>query len=78
MKLHDTQQIGVAIRARRKLAKLTQRELALSSGVGLRFLIELEKGKTTCQVGKVLTVLRTLGISLQLEIPDHFAPANLR
>jgi hypothetical protein len=44
----------------------TQKELALTSGTGLRFIIELEKGKETCQIGKVLTVLQTLGIRLQL------------
>jgi HTH-type transcriptional regulator / antitoxin HipB len=76
MKFNDPQQIGAAIRARRKQAKLTQRELALTSGVGIRFLIELEGGKQTCQLGKVLTVLRALGISLQLDIPDHFARGN--
>jgi hypothetical protein len=43
--------------------------LALTSGTGLRFIIELEQGKTTCQIGKVLTVLHTLGITMQLSLP---------
>jgi hypothetical protein len=42
----------------------TQKDLALTSGTGLRFVIELEKGKETCQIGKVLTVLQTLGIRI--------------
>lgn len=48
---------------------VTQKDLALTSGTGLRFIIELEKGKPTCQIGKVLTVLHTLGIKLSLSAP---------
>jgi hypothetical protein len=43
--------------------------LALTSGTGLRFIIELEKGKETCQIGKVLTVIQTLGIRIALTPP---------
>ena len=48
---------------------VTQRSLALTSGTGLRFIIDLEKGKPTCQIGKVLTVLHTLGIKIKLVSP---------
>jgi predicted transcriptional regulator len=47
----------------------TQKDLALTSGTGLRFVIDLEKGKETCQIGKVLTVLQTLGIQIALTPP---------
>jgi HTH-type transcriptional regulator / antitoxin HipB len=40
---------------------VTQKALALTSGTGLQFIIELEKGKETCEIGKALTVLNTLG-----------------
>jgi hypothetical protein len=43
--------------------------LALTSGTGLRFIIDLEKGKDTCQIGKVFTVLQTLGIKIALTPP---------
>ena len=43
--------------------------LALTSGTGLRFVIDLEKGKETCQIGKALTILHTLGIRLTLAPP---------
>ncbi|MBC8403879.1 MAG: helix-turn-helix transcriptional regulator [Planctomycetes bacterium] len=71
MKLYNTEQIGSAIRARRKQLEVTQRELALTSGVGLRFVVELEKGKPTCQFGKALKVMQALGLGLHLEIPVH-------
>ena len=49
--------------------KVTQKDLALTAGTGLRFIIELERGKETCPIGKELTVLQTLGIRLQLTPP---------
>ena len=63
------QVIGQTVRESRKRLGVTQRDLALTSGTGLRFLIDLEKGKETCQIGKVLTVLQTLGIKLTLTPP---------
>jgi y4mF family transcriptional regulator len=54
------------IRENRKRLGVTQKDLALTSGTGLRFVIDLEKGKETCQIGKVLTVLQTLGIGIAL------------
>lgn len=48
---------------------VTQKDLAMTSGTGLRFIIELEQGKPTCQLGKALTVLQTLGIKIELVPP---------
>lgn len=56
--------IGSEIKRVRKSQQVTQRELALTAGTGLRFIIELESGKPTCQLGKTLSVLNTLGIDL--------------
>ncbi|HYF69073.1 MAG TPA: helix-turn-helix domain-containing protein [Ohtaekwangia sp.] len=64
-----TASIGDFVKQTRKQLRITQRDLALTSGTGLRFIIELEQGKSTCQLGKVLTVLNTLGISIQLNAP---------
>jgi y4mF family transcriptional regulator len=66
------QQIGTLIRATRKGLGVTQKDLALTSGTGLRFVVELERGKETCEMGKVLTILQTLGIKLALT-PPHAA-----
>lgn len=48
----------------RKKQGLTQTQLAAVSGVGVRFIVDLEKGKQTCQIGKVLRILVMLGIQL--------------
>jgi HTH-type transcriptional regulator / antitoxin HipB len=66
---HTPQSIGKLIRDTRKNLGVTQRDLALTSGTGLRFIIDLERGKETCEIGKALIVLQTLGIRLTLTPP---------
>jgi HTH-type transcriptional regulator / antitoxin HipB len=66
---YTPQQVGSLIRQTRKSLGVTQKDLALTSGTGLRFVIDLEKGKETCEIGKALTVLQTLGIKLTLTPP---------
>ena len=62
-------QIGKLVRATRKKLGVTQQDLALTSGTGIRFIIDLEKGKKTCQIGKALAILNTLGIRITLTPP---------
>ncbi len=66
---YTSAQIGKLVRSARKSLGVTQKTLALTSGTGLRFIIDLEKGKATCQLGKVLTVLQTMGIKMELIPP---------
>jgi transcriptional regulator with XRE-family HTH domain len=54
---------GSMIRFRRKALKLRQDQLALATGVGRRFLIELEAGKPSCQLGRSLLVAEALGLT---------------
>ena len=62
-------QIGELVKITRKGLGVTQKNLAMTSGTGLRFIIELEQGKPTCQLSKVLNVLNTLGIAIKLTPP---------
>jgi transcriptional regulator with XRE-family HTH domain len=55
---------GSLIRSRRKALKMRQDQLALATGVGRRFLIELEAGKPSCQLGRSLLVAEALGLKL--------------
>jgi transcriptional regulator with XRE-family HTH domain len=55
---------GSLIRSRRKAMKMRQDQLALATGVGRRFLIELEAGKPSCQLGRSLLVAEALGLRL--------------
>ena len=61
-----TQDLGLAVYRTRKQQGLTQAELALAAGVGLRFVVELEAGKRTVRLEKVLQVLQALGAQRQL------------
>jgi HTH-type transcriptional regulator/antitoxin HipB len=61
--------VGEFVKTARRQMGVTQRSLALTSGTGLRFIIDLEKGKPTCQLGKVLAVMNTLGIDAALKLP---------
>jgi HTH-type transcriptional regulator / antitoxin HipB len=67
LKSYKAEEVGRLVRDTRKKLGVTQRNLALTSGTGLRFIIELEQGKPTCQLEKVLTVLRTLGLKISIE-----------
>ena len=64
---------GSLIRSRRKALNMRQDELALATGVGRRFLIELEAGKPSCQLGRSLLVADALG----LRVTDLLASRSL-
>ncbi|AAB91769.1 MULTISPECIES: type II toxin-antitoxin system Y4mF family antitoxin [Sinorhizobium] len=63
--------IGALVRIVRKEQNLRQDELAGVAGVGLRFIVDLEAGKPTAQIGKVLQVLQTLGCSIDILAPGE-------
>lgn len=62
----DTKMIGEFIRKARKAQKLSQEDLAAMSNTGRRVISELENGKETVELGKVLSILSNLGIGLKL------------
>ena len=68
------QEIGAFVRTARHAQSLRQDQLAAAAGVGLRFLVELERGKPTVQLAKVLAVLAALGCSLEVTLPPAAAP----
>lgn len=59
--------IGSAIRKKRKDDGLTLANAAALCGVGYRFMSDLENGKATIQMGKVLQVLKALGLDVYIE-----------
>lgn len=64
--LMTPEELGKRIRAQRTALGLTQREVASYANVGERFVVELEAGKPTVQLGKVLRVLAILGLEVEL------------
>jgi len=64
--IRSPQQLGAALRAARKQLGLTQPQLALAAGVGVRFIVDLEAGKPTLRLELVLRVIDALGGVVQL------------
>lgn len=57
-------EIGRIVRDARKAAGLRQDQLAAGAGVGVRFVVELERGKPTAQLDKILRVFEALGLQM--------------
>ncbi|HQY69643.1 MAG: helix-turn-helix transcriptional regulator [Gammaproteobacteria bacterium] len=72
--IRSPRQLGDALRAARKQLGLTQPQLALAAGVGVRFIVDLEAGKPTLRLQNVLRVIDALGGEIQLrDLPSVVA-----
>jgi HTH-type transcriptional regulator / antitoxin HipB len=60
----DVLDLGEIVREKRRLLEMTQADLAGIAGVGARFLSEVERGKETAEVGRILHVLARLGLDV--------------
>ena len=67
MRVTTMAELGSLIREERLCQKLTQTDLAGISGVGITFISQLENGKETVEMGRVIRVLTMLGIDLYAE-----------
>lgn len=65
--------LGALIRAERKAQGLRQPDLAAAAGTSVRFIVEIEQGKPTARIGKVLDVLRQLGLEVHVGRPSDDA-----
>ena len=68
MKVSDTQELGKAIRERRKELSYTQQYLSDVTGLSVSFLSDLENGKPTCEIGKAIRLINLLGLDLNVEV----------
>lgn len=68
------QQLGLIVRATRRTQKLRLDDTAGTAGVGHVFVREVERGKPTVQLGRVMKLLAELGIELRVEVPDAAMP----
>lgn len=67
--IRTCESMGKTIRDLRRSQGLTQAQLAGLSNTGVRFISDLENGKETCHLGKILHVLDTLGIEIIIQSP---------
>ncbi len=69
MRITNAEQYGKAIRETRKNLGLTQGDVASACGTGVRFIVDLEHGKPTCELEKALRVAHMLGIEIEADLP---------
>ena len=67
--IRSTAELGQKVRELRRAQKITQSQLAGLANTGIRFISDLEKGKETCHIGKVLRVIETLGVDMLIRNP---------
>ena len=65
-RVYKMSDIGSLVKEKRTEYGMTQSQLADACGKGIRFISELENGKQTMQIGKVLDTLHVLGLDLSL------------
>jgi HTH-type transcriptional regulator/antitoxin HipB len=69
MRIINAEQYGKAIRDTRKNLSLTQADVAGACGTGIRFIVDLEHGKPTCELDKAFRVAQMLGIVMEATLP---------
>ena len=67
MKIRSVEELGEAIRTRRKELHYTQAFLAEFTGFSVSFISDVERGKATAEIGKTLQLLMILGLDLWVE-----------
>ena len=60
-------QLGEIVKKSRKQRGITKTDLAFEAQVGLRFIVDLESGKETMQIGKVFNVCNILGLKIDIK-----------
>jgi transcriptional regulator with XRE-family HTH domain len=69
-RVYSPASLGAAIRHYRQKAGLTQAELAERTGLNRSYLSDLEQGKETEQVKRILRLLRQLGVRMTVDKAD--------
>ena len=67
MKITDSKSLGAAIRARRKELEYTQAYLAEFTGLSVTFISDVERGKPTAEIEKVIRLINILGMDITIE-----------
>ncbi len=67
-------ELGLVVRAARKAQRLRLDDAAAFAGVGAVFAGDVERGKPSVQLGRVLKLIAQLGLHLVVDAPDAAAP----
>lgn len=63
-RIRTTEDLGSLLREARKAQGYTQADLAEAAGVGVSYVINIEHGKPTAEIGKALHLVELLSIDL--------------
>ena len=66
MKITDVKEFGQAVRKKRKSLSYTQSFLAEFTGLSVSFISDLERGKSTAELGKAIYLANTLGLDINI------------
>lgn len=66
----NLQEIGTAIKERRRSLKISQLELSELAGIGINTLVAIERGQGNPKLSKLLSVADTLGLKVEIRLKD--------
>ena len=69
-KITSVMELGTLVRATRKSVHMRLDDLAATSSLSKQFVNDVELGKPSVQMGKVLQVLQELGVHMYIDVPD--------
>lgn len=67
MRIRDSKELGEEIKMKRKSLGYTQTDISMRTGLSASFISEVERGKETAEIGKVLLLLSILGLNVLVE-----------
>lgn len=67
MRIRDSKELGEEIKKKRKSLGYTQTDISVRTGLSASFISEVERGKETAEIGKVLLLLSILGLNVLVE-----------
>lgn len=67
MRIRDSKELGEEIKKKRKSLGYTQTDISMRTGLSASFISEVERGKETAEIGKVLLLLSILGLNVLVE-----------
>ncbi len=76
MLVTDIHMLGEGIRSRRKTLGYTQAFLSEATGLSVSFISDLERGKETAEIGKVLRLIHLLGMDLIMTPRDQLSESS--
>jgi len=71
MRIRTPLDLGLVIRERRRMLKMSQEDLARKTGVGRQWVVAIEHGKSRAQIGLVLRTLAALDLPLTIDPGDR-------